>query len=129
MRNGYLRVGVTQFRDDLRNFHDGIGRPVSIMAAVQGAIWTKRCNPGCHDTPASEHKLRLATLVRRAIANYPEIRLQLTGILRKNGGKMRGAGFFFSFKQELEIDRGPHVSGLQDIESGQQSDNRSFVVA
>src|SRR5205085_4556789 len=88
----------------VRETDDRIGNPVAVVAVMQTFDRTVDRQLGVDHAAGAENELHAAALVDWTVAEDPGVGAEDVRIFREVVAEVRGAGFFFPFEDETEID-------------------------
>ena len=103
MVDQHAAVVVLHGRQQARQRHRRIRRPVAVMAAVQFVVGSVERDVDGGDAARAEDDLLAAALVHRTVADQPDVAGQQVLVLGDNLRQVRRAGFFLAFEDELDI--------------------------
>ena len=112
----------------MRNRDGGIGRPISIVAAVERAFGTKQRDVNAHHAADTEHQLRSAADMRGSIEEQPRVCLEFVAMRVEDVAEMIGSSLFFAFEEELDVHRRCAAKRLERVERRQHRHDGSFIV-
>ena len=125
----HAAVHIAHTGNEVRHRHAGVGRPVAVVSAVQGAVGTVEGHVHAHHAAHAKHQLRRPAHVGGTIEEQPRVGGERRLVRLEQVAQVRRAGFFLAFQEELHVHRGRLLRGLERVEGGQHGDDRALVVA
>ena len=118
MIDQYPSIVIFHGREQSRQHHGRIRRPVAIVPAVQLVFRTVDRNFEVGDSARAKHNLLAATLMNRTITDEPDVGAQQIFLSVRISCEMRRACFLLAFEHKLNIRTQRDIRGVQRIESG-----------
>ena len=134
----YLVIESAHQHVAVRIFHRGeqsrqlvrrVGRPVSVVPAVQRPHRTVDGDVQVDIAAVAEENQRPAGLVHRAIRVDQDVALQQGAMRIGHALQILRTRLLLALQKKLQVDRQRNVLGVQSVERGHQGDDRRFVVA
>ncbi len=116
-------------RDQVRQHHRRVGRPVAVVAAVQGSHRAVEGELQARHPAGAEVDLHPPGGMDRAVAEDPGVGSEQIRVLAQDLREVGRALLLLALQEELEVNRGWTPRGAQGIERRQHGHDRRLVVA
>lgn len=129
VRDEDFAVGILHPGEELDEEHGGVGCPVAVVSAVEGAVGAVEGDLEVGVAARAEDDGLAARLVDGTIADKPEVAGDQVAVGVEDLREMGRAGLLFSLPDEAKIDLWGEVRGLKSREGGELGENGGLVVA